>query len=128
MTKLETLASRPPVTAEEHEPLATAAQRMFREQVGSVCVLDAAGRLIGILTESDIVRACGAGVDTHASTVTRWMTRDPVTADTEDEAGPTLQVMIDRHFRHLPVMGQGGLVGVVSMHDLTRELQTTPAG
>ena len=126
--KLRELVERPPVTAEEHEPLARVAQRMFDNRVGSVCVVDADERLTGIFTERDLVRACGAGVDTHAATVGRWMTRDPVTADGSDEAAAALQIMIDRDFRHLPVLGEGGLVGVVSIRRLTREIQATRMG
>lgn len=128
MTKLRALIDREPVTAEEHEPLATVAQRMFQEEIGSVCVLDATGQLVGICTERDVVRACGAGVDTHAATVGRWMTRDPHTADANDHAAAALQVMIDRGFRHLPVVGEGGLAGVVSIRDLTREVQAARMG
>lgn len=126
--KLTDLLDHPPVTVEEHEPLARAAQRMYDLHVGSVCVLDTDGSLRGIFTERDLLRACGAGVDTHASTVGKWMTSDPITAEASDEAAAALQVMIDRNFRHLPVMGDGGLMGVVSMRQLSTVLQSARMG
>lgn len=128
MPKLVELIAGPAVTVEEHEPLARAAERMYDGRVGSVCVLQPDGALEGILTERDVLRACAAGVDTHMATVSKWMTPAPVTANASDEAAAALQVMIDHGFRHLPVLGDGGLVGVVSMRDLSIALQRTRMG
>lgn len=128
MPRLEELVEGPAVTVEEHEPLARAAQRMYDLHVGSVCVLDTDLSLQGIFTERDLLRACAAGVDTHASTVAKWMTLHPVTANATDEAAAALQVMIDRRFRHLPVIGDGGLIGVVSMRTLSTALQHARMG
>ncbi len=128
MPKLEELVDEPAVTVEEHEPLARTAQRMYDGRAGAVCVLDADGSLRGIFTEHDLLRACAAGVDTHASTVGKWMTTEPVVATGGDEAAAALQVMIDRGFRHLPVMGDGGLIGVVSMRSLSTALQHARMG
>lgn len=128
MPKLSELVESPAVTVEEHEPLARAAQRMYDLHVGGVCVLDTDGSLRGIFTERDLLRACGAGVDTHASTVGKWMTSAPITANASDEAAAALQVMIDRSFRHLPVLGDDGLLGVVSMRQLSTALQSARMG
>lgn len=128
MAKLADLIERDAVVVERHEPLATAAKRMFDERIGSVVVLDDTGELTGILTERDLLRACAAGVDTHSSTVSKWMTEDPVTALAGAEAGAALQTMIDRGFRHLPVLGEGGVVGVVSMRMLSQALQRQRMG
>lgn len=126
--KLGELIDRPAAMAEPHEPLASAAQRMFDLRMGSVCIVDEQGVLRGIFTERDLLRACAAGVDTHASTVGKWMTQDPIIATVHDEAGAALQVMIDHDFRHLPVMGDGGLIGVVSMRSLSTAIQHTRMG
>jgi CBS domain-containing protein len=128
VAKLREIVDRQAVLLEEHEPIARAAQLMYDEHVGSVLVTDLEGVLGGIFTERDLVRACAAGVDTHSATVGRWMTRDPIVAHATDEAGAALQVMIDRGFRHLPVLGQEGLVGVVSMRQVSRELQRARMG
>lgn len=123
MPTLSQILERPAVTVEGHEPLARAAQRMFDLHIGSVCVLDEDGTLRGIFTERDLVRACAAGVDTHASTVGKWMTQDPVVANATDDANTAMQTMIDHDFRHLPVVGEGGLLGVVSMRTLSKALR-----
>ena len=123
MAKLGDLIARGPITVERHEPLARAASCMYDNRIGAVCVTGDEGGLLGIFTERDLLRACAAGVDTHASTVGNWMTENPQTASPEDDAGASLQIMIDNHFRHLPVMGAGGLLGVVSMRALATALQ-----
>jgi CBS domain-containing protein len=128
LPKLGELLDGDAATVERHEPLARAAKRMYENHIGSVCVLDEADRLTGIFTERDLLRACAAGVDTHASTVGNWMTEEPITANADDEAAAALQVMIDRGFRHLPVIGEGGLLGVVSMRRLSAELQRERMG
>lgn len=127
MTKLRDLL-RPAITIEEHEPLSRAAQRMYDERVGAMCVVDPDGTLRGIFTERDLLRACAAGVDTHSATVSKWMTEGPRVADANDEAGAALQVMIDHDFRHLPVYGDGGLLGMVSMRRLTAEMHRQRMG
>ncbi len=127
MPTLRELIEGPAISVEEHEPLARAAKRMYDQRVGSVVVLHPDSGLAGIFTERDLLRACAAGVDTHASTVGHWMTEDPVTAPADTDAAAALQTMIDRDFRHLPVLGEGGVVGVVSMRTLSRALQTERA-
>lgn len=120
MATLRALIGGSPLTVEAHEPLSVAARRMSTHRVGSVCVLDVAGDLVGICTEHDVVRACASGVDTDATSVRRWMTPDPVTAAVDDQVEDALRVMMDHGCRHLPVLGEGGLVGVVSLGDLTQ--------
>jgi signal-transduction protein with cAMP-binding, CBS, and nucleotidyltransferase domain len=128
VTRLRDVVEHPAVVAEGHEPLAVAARRMFDHHVGSVVVHRHDGSLEGIFTERDLVRACASGVDTHSATVGRWMTADPVLAHATDRVGDALEVMIDRGVRHLPVLGEEGLIGVVSMGQLSRELQRRHTG
>ena len=128
MPKLGELIDGEAATVERHEPLAMAAKRMYENHIGSVCVTDESGELVGIFTERDLLRAAAAGVDSHASTVGNWMTENPITATADDEAAAALQVMIDRNFRHLPIVGDAGLIGVVSMRRLSTALQSERMG
>lgn len=128
MTRLREIVERPPVVAEAHESLSSVARRMHDHHVDSVVLLAEDATLTGILTERDLVRACAAGVDTHRATVGRWMSRDLVTAHATDRAAAALQRMIEHRIRHLPVLGQEGLIGVVSMGQLSRHLHTQRNG
>lgn len=128
MPKLGELIEKDAVNVEPHEPLARAAAKMFEQKIGSLLVMDDAQNLAGIFTERDLLRACAAGVDTQTTTIGAWMTKDPTTASADDEAAAALQVMIDQGFRHLPVHGEGGILGVVSMRELSRAVQRERMG
>src|SRR5213075_1664086 len=91
--------------------------KMVDREVSSAAVSDY-GRLIGILTERDLTRAVAGRVHSSEARVREWMTPDPVTM-TEDasveEAGET---MIERGFRHIPVVAGERAVGIVSIRDV----------
>jgi CBS domain-containing protein len=84
------------------------------------------GRLIGILTERDLLRAVAGRVHSSEARVREWMTADPVTAREDTTHGEALETMMEHGFRHLPVVDGERTLGIVSIRDVTRaELQTT---
>lgn len=99
--------------------LAEAAQAMSEAGHGSLGVIEK-HRLVGVITERDLVRAVGAGHDPTVEVVSRWMGRDP------DSFSPTTDVIdaavwiLESGYRHLPVMEDGELLGIVSIRDLLR--------
>jgi CBS domain-containing protein len=117
--------SRELLTAAEADTLVNAAHRMAERRVGAVLVTDE-GRLIGIMTERDVLRAVGQG--TIEGTVGQWMTRDPVTVDTSATHGEAAMMMIHGGFRHVPIVDDGSLVGIVSIRDLLLLPDTAPSG
>ena len=105
------------VTLSAEASVSEAAKVMVRGGFGSVVVVQ--GRmLLGILTERDVLRAAAAEDDLRAASVERWMTPEPETAlpdlDTEEAAS----LMLSRGFRHLPVVLDGELLGMVSLRDV----------
>jgi CBS domain-containing protein len=97
------------------DTLGEVAERMTAVNVGAVVVKDY-GRLIGILTERDMLKAMAARVHTSEARVRQWMTEDPITAPEETEAEAAARLMLEHGFRHLPVVDDGGRVtGVVSL-------------
>ena len=105
------------VTLSSDSTVGDAAQVMVRGGFGSVVVVH--GRmLLGILTERDVLRAAASEDDLRSALVERWMTPDPDTSepdlDTEEAAG----LMLSRGYRHLPVVVDGDLVGMVSLRDV----------
>jgi CBS domain-containing protein len=101
----------------EETPLVEAATAMNERRVGSALVVED-GRLIGIVTERDVLRAVGSGnVD---GLVGDWMTRHPETVDADESTQQAGVVMIHGGFRHLPVLDDGKPVGIVSIRDLMR--------
>lgn len=97
--------------------LADAARQMHERKVGAVVVLDGE-RLVGILTERDVLRAVATGrVD---GPVTGSMTHGPDTVEPSETTGHAAALMIHGGFRHLPVVDEGAVVGMVSIRDLMR--------
>ena len=76
---------------------------MSERNVGAVVVKDF-GRLIGILSERDMLRAMAARVHTSEARVRQWMTPDPITAPPDMSLDDAARVMLDNGFRHLPVV------------------------
>jgi CBS domain-containing protein len=111
------------VTVAPEDTLGEAAERMAEQGVGSAVVQDG-GRLIGILTERDLLKAVAGRVHTSEARVREWMTADPQTASEETSSDEAIRTMLDNGFRHLPVVTNGRTVGVVSLRELMRaELQ-----
>ncbi len=97
------------------DTLGEVAERMSAVNVGAVVVKDY-GRLIGILTERDMLKAMAARVHTSDARVRQWMTEDPLTASADMEVEEAAQIMLEHNFRHLPIVDDGGaVVGLVSM-------------
>jgi CBS domain-containing protein len=105
------------------DTLGEVAERMTAVNVGAVVVKDF-GRLIGILTERDLLKAMAARVHTSEARVREWMTADPITATTETDVEEAARVMIEHGFRHLPVLADDGRVaGVVSLRRVVAATQ-----
>jgi CBS domain-containing protein len=102
------------ITVAPEDTLGEVAERMTTQNVGAVIVKDH-GRLIGILTERDMLRAMAARVHTSDARVRQWMTADPITAPADMPLDEAAQVMLDNGFRHLPVMDGQAVLGVVSL-------------
>ena len=103
------------------EPAATvgeAATLMGERRAGSALVMEG-DRLLGIFTERDIVKALGQHFDAAGHTVSEWMTPDPITVPPDTPVREALERMISGGFRHLPVVDEEAVVGVVSMRDLS---------
>jgi CBS domain-containing protein len=98
--------------------LGEAAARMAERGVGAVVVLED-DAIAAILTERDVLKAVAAGKDGSAS-VTDWMTRHPDTIEPGDTTDHAASLMIHGGFRHLPVVEEGRVVGIVSIRDLMR--------
>ena len=119
MARLGELMTRRVLSVAPEDTLGEAAQKMREENVGSVVVVDY-GRLVGILTERDVLRAVAARVHSSEARVREWMTPDPVTASEETPANEAARVMLEHGFRHLPVVADGETVGIVSLRDVLR--------
>src|SRR2546427_4453038 len=102
------------ITVAPEDTLGEVAERMTGKNVGAVIVKDH-GRLIGILTERDMLRAMAARVHTSDARVRLWMTADPITVPPDMDLDDAAQIMLDNGFRHLPVVDGENVMGVASL-------------
>jgi CBS domain-containing protein len=106
------------------DTLGEVADRMNALNVGAVVVKDF-GRLIGILTERDLLEAMAARVHSSEARVRQWMTENPITASADTDVEEAARVMLENGFRHLPVLDEHGQVaGVVSLRRVVGATQT----
>lgn len=106
------------------EPTATvqdAIARMLDAQIGSVAVCDA-DRLVGIFTERDVLRLAGEGADFRALRVGDVMTTRLVTIAPDDDVVAAATLMQERRIRHLPVIQDGNVLGIVGIREVLRAL------
>jgi citrate synthase len=125
-TAVHELMSSPPVTCPADTPLTEATALMNRCHIGSVVVTDDHA-VVGILTERDLLRASATRADPATESVRRWMTADPDVLGLDDEVGAAWSGLTHHHYRHLPVVDHGDLVGVVSLRDLLTVAQIRPS-
>jgi CBS domain-containing protein len=91
---------------------------MWRQQTGSLLITDG-GRLTGIITERDVLRAVALGADPDRSTVDEVMTAQVFTVPPDMPLQEAAREMATRWIRHLPIVEGDQLLGVVSMRDVT---------
>jgi len=102
------------LTAAPQTSVIKAAKLMARRNVGAVLVVEHQ-HLTGIFTERDAVfRVVARGLDSRTTQLVDVMTKDPKTVSPDKSFGYALLVMHENHFRHLPVVENGKLIGVIS--------------
>lgn len=100
------------------ESLAVAAARMREQQTGSLLVMDS-DHLLGIFTERDLLKAIASGLDPKQTTIKDIMTTDLVTVTPSTTLREAADIMATKWIRHLPVVDEERVVGVISQRDLT---------
>jgi CBS domain-containing protein len=101
--------------------LAVAAKLLSAHRIGVLVVLDADGRLLGILSERDIVRGLGeTGETVLQAPVAQVMTRNVSTCDVSDSISSVIDRMTKGKFRHMPVLDKDRLAGLVSIGDVLK--------
>ena len=105
-------------TVGSEQSVSEAARVLASNNIGALPVV-ADGRLVGILSERDIIqKIVAAGTDPRATTVEATMTATPVTVDATEPPTRALDLMKQNGCRHLPVLREGKLVGIVALRDL----------
>jgi CBS domain-containing protein len=113
------------VAVAPEDTLGEVAQKMVEAKTGAVAVLDY-GRLVGILTERDMLKAMAGRVLTSDARAREWMTGDPITAEADLGLEKAQEIMLSNGFRHLPVVEGGRVVGIVSLRRVAAAMAKIP--
>ena len=108
------------ITVGPDQSLREVVDLLAEHNIGVLIVVDEPGRPIGIISERDIIREAARTEAALDQTVSRVMTEDLITASPEDDLETVLQTMTARRFRHLPIMDQDRLIGVISIGDVVK--------
>jgi CBS domain-containing protein len=114
--KLEDLISTPPEVCGAQQSVAAAAVEMSSAGVGSMGVIED-GRLVGIITERDILEAVAAGLDLQDEPVRSCMTRYPDVFSPDTDVEQAAEWLLETGYRHLPVV-EDELIAILSIRDI----------
>jgi len=109
------------VTARPETPITAIAKLLTEARIGAVVISADNTRVEGILSERDIVNAVAArGEEALSLPASALMTRNVVTCAPEDHVADLMAVMTEKRIRHLPVVDEGALAGIISIGDVVR--------
>ena len=108
-------------TTQPHRTLKEVVELLASKGVGAVVVSDASQSVLGILSERDVVRVVGRhGASALEDPVSRHMTPKVITVTGEDTIEHVMQTMTEGRFRHVPVVEDGRLIGIISIGDVVK--------
>jgi len=109
------------VTVDPTSSIGEAAEKMIEAGVGAVVVMEDMARIVGIVTERDLMRAVSQRARAAEAKVRQWMTESVVTIEPDTEIKDAAKMMFQRNFRHLPVVNKDGrLLGIASLRRLSQ--------
>jgi CBS domain-containing protein len=108
------------VTVKPMQTIREAIALLVKHRIGALVVVDDAGSVVGLMSERDIVRAAATNEALFGNSVGAIMTTDVIVASPGDDIQSVEQTMTVKRFRHLPIMDEGELVGIVSIGDVVK--------
>jgi CBS domain-containing protein len=121
IARILTAKGREVCTAQPHRTLAEAAVILTGHKIGAVVIVDGQGAVIGMLSERDIVRAISeSGAAALKDTISMHMSAKVITTTENECVHSAMEKMTNQRFRHLPVISQDRLVGLVSIGDVVK--------
>ncbi len=107
------------VSVAPEDTIGEAAQKMMDAGRGAAAVSDF-GRLVGILTDRDVLRSVAARTHSSEERVRSWMTPEPITVGPDVTAEQAAEIMLEHGFRHLPIVEGQRPIGIISIRTVLR--------
>ncbi len=109
------------ITITPDEPIFTAMGKLIENQIGSLVVIDAEKKLVGIISERDIMRAAYSDLEKLKSKkVSQLMSTNIIIGIPEDDVDYIMGIMTQNRIRHLPIVTKDGIVGIISIGDIVK--------
>jgi CBS domain-containing protein len=109
------------VTVTPQQTIASVVEVLNRNRIGAMPVMSDDGHLVGMISERDIIRGLAEHADLLTLPVERLMTREVEICSFEDRLVEIMQVMTNQRIRHLPVIQNGALCGIISIGDVVKQ-------
>jgi CBS domain-containing protein len=120
IARILSVKGRDVVTIQPHRLISDAISMLAERRIGAIVVTGADGKVLGILSERDIVRALASGASVLQDPVSRYMTSKVVTCTGDTLVVDAMEDMTNGRFRHLPVVENGRLSGIISIGDVVK--------
>lgn len=108
------------ITIRSDEPVRRAIALLVENRIGVLLVVDETGKLVGILSERDVVRTAAHDEALFGRPVAEIMTREVIVGMPQDDVLAVAHTMLEKRFRHLPIMEDGELIGIISIGDVLK--------
>jgi CBS domain-containing protein len=115
------LKGRSVTTGSPGMSMAEVASCLAEQRIGAIVMVDGSGSVVGIISERDVVRAVAKGApDVMSEPASRHMTANVITCGSRESLNGLMETMTRGRFRHVPVVDDGRLVGIVSIGDVVK--------
>lgn len=108
------------ITVHPEQQIRETVRLLAEHNIGALVVVDAAEKPVGIISERDIVRRAAANEDVLSERVRDIMTKRVIIGLPQDDLYSVINTMTEKRFRHLPIMDQGRLIGIISIGDVLK--------
>ncbi len=108
------------ITIRPEQPVKDAVTALAKHNIGALVVVNEKGEPVGLLSERDVIRRAAEDQKVFTQSVSDLMTESVITGEPQDELRSVAYTMTEKRFRHLPIMDQGTLVGIVSIGDVVK--------
>ncbi|HZD11251.1 MAG TPA: CBS domain-containing protein [Candidatus Binatia bacterium] len=121
LKRLLAIKSGPVITIRPDQPIRDAVALLARHNIGALVVVSPGEEYpVGIISERDVIRRAADNEGVFSESVKDIMTADVITGLPQDDLYSVMHTMTERRFRHLPVMDQGKLIGIISIGDVMK--------